>query len=68
MANVWKIAAPEQRQKVQNLLFVDGLTYCPKQGILNRSKSSLFSTLKLLESGSEWLVGPPGLEPGTNGL
>ena len=68
MATVWKMAGAEQRQKVQNLLFEDGLSYCPERGILNRSKSSLFSMLGLLNGRTDWLVGPPGLEPGTNGL
>ena len=68
MASAWKIAEPEQRQRVQNMLFNDGLDYSPERGILNRSNSSLYSMLETMKPESGWLVGPPGLEPGTNGL
>jgi len=68
IANVWRIAGPEQRQRVQNLLFREGLAYSPEQGILNRSKSSLFSVLEGMKLENGKMVGPPGLEPGTNGL
>ena len=68
MASAWKIAEPEQRQRVQNLLFNDGLDYSPERGILNRSNSSLYSMLEAMKPENGWLVGPPGLEPGTNGL
>ena len=68
MANVWRIAEPEQKHRVQKLLFGDGLAYSPEQGILNRSKSSLFSVLEGMKLENGELVGPPGLEPGTNGL
>ena len=67
-ANAWRIAEPEQRQRVQNLLFEDGLDYSPNLGILNRSNSSLFSVLEAMNSESGLLVGPPGLEPGTKAL
>ncbi len=68
MAAVWSMAGPEERHRVQKLLFEDGLAYSPKEGILNRSNSSLFSVLQTMNSESGWLVGPPGLEPGTSGL
>ena len=68
IANLWRMAQPEQKIRVQNLLFGDGLAYSPGTGILNRSKSSLFSVLETINTQSGWLVGPPGLEPGTSGL
>jgi site-specific DNA recombinase len=68
MANLWDIARPEQKVRVQNLLFGDGLAYSPETGFLNRSKSSLFLVLGSNSGKSECLVGPPGLEPGTSGL
>ncbi len=68
MANLWSMAEPEQKVRVQNLLFDDGLSYSPDAGILNRSKSSLFSVLEMMNAEKSWLVGPPGLEPGTSGL
>ncbi len=68
MASLWRIADPQQRQRVQNLLFQGGLHYSPEAGILNRSKSSLFSFLEEMKRENGGLVGPPGLEPGANGL
>jgi hypothetical protein len=57
MAHVWRIASPEQRDRVQNLLFEDGLYYSPKSGFLNRSKSSLFNTLDTVDLQNAVLVG-----------
>jgi site-specific DNA recombinase len=68
MRTVWEMAGPEERQRVQNLLFDGALSYDPNAGILNRSKSSLFSVLETIRPQNGKLVGPPGLEPGTNGL
>jgi hypothetical protein len=68
IANAWRIAGPEQRQRVQNLLFEDGLDYSPTMGILNRSNSSLFSVLEPMNSESGLLVGPEGFEPPAKGL
>ncbi len=65
---VWEMAGPDERQRVQNLLFDGALSYDPSAGILNRSKSSLFSVLETIKTENGRLVGPPGLEPGTNGL
>jgi hypothetical protein len=48
IARAWQIAEPEQRQRVQNLLFDDGLHYSPASGILSRSNSSLFSMLEAM--------------------
>jgi site-specific DNA recombinase len=68
IANAWRIAEPEQRHRVQNLLFEGGLDYSPKVGILNRSNSSLFSVLEAMNSESGLLVGPEGFEPPAKGL
>jgi site-specific DNA recombinase len=68
IASAWRIAGPEQRQRVQNLLFEGGLDYSPKLGILNRSNSSLFSLLEAMNSVNGLLVGPEGFEPPTKGL
>ena len=46
MSRVWEIASPEQRQRVQNLLFRDGLDYLMRAGFLNRSKSCLFNAIE----------------------
>jgi hypothetical protein len=68
IANAWRIAGPEQRQRVQNLLFEGGLDYSPNVGILNRSNSSLFSVLEAMNSQNGLLVGPEGFEPPAKGL
>ena len=68
IANAWRIAEPEQRQRVQNLLFDGGLDYSPELGILNRSNSSLYSVLEAMNSENGLLVGPEGFEPPTKGL
>jgi hypothetical protein len=68
IANAWRIAGPEQRQRLQNLLFDGGLDYSPDLGILNRSKSSLFSVLETMNSENGLLVSPEGFEPPTKGL
>ena len=63
MAQVWEIASPDQRQRVQNLLFSDGLNYSMKSGFLNRSKPSLFNALESISSESALLASPTGFEP-----
>jgi hypothetical protein len=63
LAHVWEIAHPEQRQRVQNLLFSDGLSYSMSVGFLNRSKSSLFNMLESISSENVLLASPTGFEP-----
>jgi site-specific DNA recombinase len=63
IAGAWQIAKPEQRQRVQNLLFHDGLQYSPESGILNRSKSCLFTALEQLSDKNGFLASPTGFEP-----
>jgi site-specific DNA recombinase len=63
LANVWQIASPDQRQRVQNLLFEGGLHYSSDAGILNRSNASLFSTLEAMTNEKVLLVSPMGFEP-----
>lgn len=69
MAHVWRIASPEQRERVQNLLFEDGLDYSPESGFLNRSNSSLFSVLEEVDFQETNLVEAAGVGqvlPGQN--
>jgi site-specific DNA recombinase len=68
IGNAWRIAGPEQRQRVQNLLFEGGLDYSPGAGILNRSNCSLFCSIEAISAQKSSVVGPPGLEPGANEL
>jgi hypothetical protein len=63
IARAWQIAGPESRQRVQNLLFEDGLHYSTEAGILNRSKSSLFSVLQAVSDEKGLLASPTGFEP-----
>ena len=63
LATAWRKANAEQRQRVQNLLFKDGLQYSHELGILNRSNSSLFSVLKSLSCEKSLLASPTGFEP-----
>jgi hypothetical protein len=63
IANIWQLAKPEQRARVQNLLFEKGLTYSKERGILNRSNSSLFSVLESMRDENGLLASPTGFEP-----
>jgi hypothetical protein len=63
IALAYQLANPECRQRVQNLLFEDGLDYSPEVGILNRSKTSLFSMLETIKSENNLLASPTGFEP-----
>jgi DNA invertase Pin-like site-specific DNA recombinase len=63
IAGAWQIADPEQRQRVQNLLFQDGLAFSQQRGILNRSKSCLYSVLEATGSENGLLASPTGFEP-----
>jgi site-specific DNA recombinase len=63
IAGAWLIAGPDQRERVQNLLFQEGLVYSKTEGILNRSKSCLFSVLESTGSENGLLASPTGFEP-----
>jgi site-specific DNA recombinase len=63
IAGTWQKASPENRQRVQNLLFEDGLHYSKESGILNRSNTSLFSVLESIKSENDLLASPTGFEP-----
>ena len=63
IGKAWQMAGPEQRQRVQNLLFGDGLQYSHQSGILNRSKSCLFSVLEASKGEKGLLASPTGFEP-----
>ena len=68
MAHVWRIASPEQRERVQNLLFESGLDYSSELGFLNRSESSLFNALETVDSRKVSLVDLIGIEPMTSSM
>jgi len=50
------IAGPEERAKVQNFLFEDGLIFSEKIGFLNPSKSSLFRALESVSAQKSCVV------------
>lgn len=66
MAKVWRMANPEQRERVQNLLFQGGLDYSPEFGFLNPSMYSLFYNLKTVDLKNKGLVEAAGVEPAVN--
>jgi hypothetical protein len=57
----WQKAAPEQRQRVQTLLFNDGLLYSEDRGFLNTSKPSLFTVLEEIGTENGMLASPATL-------
>jgi hypothetical protein len=59
----WEIADLDQKQRVQNALFLGGLKYHPKNGILNPDNASLFCQLDNFLGGKMDLVALPGIEP-----
>jgi site-specific DNA recombinase len=63
IAGAWQAATAEQKHRVQNLLFEDGLFYSEKTGILNRSKSCLFSVVEGFGREELSLASPTGFEP-----
>jgi hypothetical protein len=63
IAGTLKMATPENRQKVQNLLFEGGLHHSQEEGILNRANTSLFSMLESIKGENQLLASPTGFEP-----
>lgn len=61
LAHLWRIANPRQRERVQTLLFEGGLEYHPARGFSNPSKSSLFSTLRMIDFHKTSLVEAAGV-------
>jgi hypothetical protein len=57
----WEIADLDQKQRVQNALFLGGLKYHPKNGILNPDNASLFCQLDNFLGGKMDLVALPGI-------
>jgi site-specific DNA recombinase len=63
IAGTWEKASGDQRQRVQNLLFLDGLQYHQESGFLNTSKPSLFRVLEEISTEKGILASPTGFEP-----
>ena len=62
IATAWRRADVDQKQRVQNILFPDGLKYHPEQGFLNSGKESLFNQLEDLVSGKMLMARPERFE------
>ena len=63
VATAWEKAKPEQRMRVQNLLFPGGIRYSGAGNFLNPSSSSLFNMLEEMSSEEGMLASPTGFEP-----
>ena len=56
------MATPEQRPRVRNFLFQDGLSYLPEPGISNTSNSCLCTLLEAMTVEKEVMVRPERFE------
>ena len=63
IGGAWRKAGAEQRVRVQNLLFGEGLLYSKQLGFLNTSKPSLFTVLEEISTEKVLLASPTGFEP-----
>ena len=63
IAGAWEKASADQRQRVQNLLFPNGLQYEKESGFLNTSNPSLFRVLEEISTEKGMLASPTGFEP-----
>ena len=63
IAGAWQKASAEQRQRVQNLLFTNGISYSMEKGFLNRANPSLFNMLEEISTEKGMLASPTGFEP-----
>jgi site-specific DNA recombinase len=62
IATAWERADVDQKQRVQNVLFPNGLKYDPGKGILNSDKDCLFNQLEGFASGKMFMVRPERFE------
>jgi hypothetical protein len=62
LSKAWQVAGPDQRQRVQNLLFEHGLTYAPESGFSNTSKSSVFNVMQAIGGSELSVVRPERIE------
>jgi hypothetical protein len=62
ISTAWAIAGVDQKQKVQNVLFPEGLKYHLQKGILNSDNDCLFSQLEAFVGGKMSMVRPRRFE------
>jgi hypothetical protein len=60
VAAAWQRADSEQRLRVQNFLFQDGIAYHQNQKFLNTTNPTLFQQLRAWRTAKELLACPPG--------
>jgi len=62
-ARLWAESSPDQKQRLQQLLFPDGVVY-QSGAYRTEATSSIFFDLGAIEDKNERLVALPGIEPG----
>jgi DNA invertase Pin-like site-specific DNA recombinase len=62
IGKAWELGNVNQKQKVQNILFPDGLNFDPEKGILNPENTCLFNHLENFLSGNSLMVRPERFE------
>ena len=62
IGGAWRLANPEQRVRVRNLLFQNGLSYFPDSGISNTCNSSLYSLLEAITADNIGMARPERFE------
>ena len=62
IGSAWEHANIDQRQRVQNSLFPNGLKFHPEKGILNSDDDCLFSSLEAFVAGKVSLARPERFE------
>ena len=63
VAGAWQWADAEQKVRVQNLLFGDGLRYSQESANFEHPNTCLFRTMEEMSSVNGWLASPTGFEP-----
>ena len=66
--NIWATGDYFLRRMVLRLAFSERIVYCREKGYRTAKTSLPFKVLEGFCASKSGLVGPPGLEPGTNGL
>jgi site-specific DNA recombinase len=62
-AGLWAHASLNQRQRLQKVLFPNGLAYAKAKGFGTAPTLSIFNMLEILKGGNSRLVSPMGFEP-----
>jgi hypothetical protein len=63
LARLWSDSSPDQRQRLQKVLFPQGVTYSPNGRFGTAETSVIFRLLQALPAGNEREASPTGFEP-----